>query len=164
MKQISILLTKYSDWISNLVYHIAGRGYTHASIGLGEAVTEYYSFNYKGFAVETIENHKRRGVRRSYCYQVRVSDEAYARIEAEIKVFQQNKEQYRYSRLGVLCCILHLPFRRKNYYFCSQFVAELLKKTEAIDVKRNPCFFLPNHFIPLLEKHPDCISAIPNAV
>lgn len=26
MRQVSVLLTKYSDWISSLVYHVGGRG------------------------------------------------------------------------------------------------------------------------------------------
>ena len=30
MRQISVLLTKYSDWISTLVYYIGGRGFTTA--------------------------------------------------------------------------------------------------------------------------------------
>lgn len=56
MKQICILLTKYSDWISSLVYYIGGQGYTHSSIALGGQPTQFYSFNYRGFAVETTEN------------------------------------------------------------------------------------------------------------
>lgn len=36
MKKITILLTKYSDWISNMVYIMEGGGYTHASLGLEE--------------------------------------------------------------------------------------------------------------------------------
>lgn len=56
MKQICILLTKYSDWISSLVYYIGGQGYTHSSIALGDQPTQFYSFNYRGFAVETTEN------------------------------------------------------------------------------------------------------------
>lgn len=53
MRQISVLLTKYSDWISTLVYYIGGRG-THSSIAPEEDETTYYSFNYRGFAVETV--------------------------------------------------------------------------------------------------------------
>ena len=67
MKQICILLTKYFDWISSLVYYIGGQGYTHSSIALGDQPTQFYSFNYRGFAVETTEKHRRRGVRCSRC-------------------------------------------------------------------------------------------------
>lgn len=164
MKKINILLTKYSDLTSNLIYHIAGHGYTHASVALGDSPQEYYSFNYKGFAIETLEKHKRRGVRRSRCYQVNVSDEAYRLMEEKIKIFKENKRHYKYSRIAVLCCVLHLPLKFRNRYFCSQFVAELLENETEIDIGRKPCFFLPNHFSLLLEKHPRCAGVIENAL
>lgn len=126
MKQICILLTKYSDWISSLVYYIGGQGYTHSSIALGDQPTQFYSFNYRGFAVETTEKHRRRGVRCSRLYRLNVSDTVYERIEERIRHFLENRENYRYTRLGVLCCVLRLPLYWKNHYFCSQFVAELL--------------------------------------
>ena len=63
MKEITILLTRYSDWISSFVYHVAGHGYTHASLSLGGGI--YYSFNYRGFCEETLEKHRRRGVEQS---------------------------------------------------------------------------------------------------
>lgn len=37
MKTITVLLTKYSDWVSSIVYHMGGHGYTHASLSLDEA-------------------------------------------------------------------------------------------------------------------------------
>lgn len=45
MKKILVLLTKYSDLVSCLVYCIGGCGYTHASIGLEENTDKYFSFN-----------------------------------------------------------------------------------------------------------------------
>ena len=105
MKQICILLTKYSDWISSLVYYIGGQGYTHSSIALGDQPTQFYSFNYRGFAVETTEKHRRRGVRYSRLYRLNVSDTVYERIEERIRYFLENREKYRYTRLGVLCCV-----------------------------------------------------------
>ena len=99
MKQICILLTKYSDWISSLVYYIGGQGYTHSSIALGDQPTQFYSFNYRGFAVETTEKHRRRGVRYSRLYRLNVSDTVYERIEERIRHFLENREKYRYTRL-----------------------------------------------------------------
>ena len=109
MKQICILLTKYSDWISSLVYYIGGQGYTHSSIALGGQPTQFYSFNYRGFAVETTEKHRRRGVRCSRLYRLNVSDTVYERIEERIRHFLENREKYRYTRLGVFCCVLRIP-------------------------------------------------------
>lgn len=151
MKEISILLTKYSDWISNLVYHICGRGYTHASIALEDEPDTYYSFNYHGFAVETVEKHRRRGVKRSRCYRIPISNEAYEKIQNRIQDFMERRETYRYTRLGVLCCVCHIPFHRDKHYFCSHFVAELLEQSEALELKKPAVCFQPNHFIELLE-------------
>ncbi len=151
MKEVSILLTKYSDWISSMVYMLCGKGYTHASIGLEEDPDTYYSFNYRGFAIETVEKHKRRGVKKSKCYQWMVPDDTYEEIKHRIQDVKEDKDSYRYTRLGVLCCVLHIPLHWKKHYFCSQFVAELLEKSGAVSLSRSPSCFLPNHFIPLME-------------
>ena len=51
MRTITVLLTKYSDWISTFVYYIS-QGYTYASLSLDEDENTYYSFNYCGFCVK----------------------------------------------------------------------------------------------------------------
>lgn len=152
MREITILLTKYSDWISSLLYHFCGKGYTHASIGMEQNPETYYSFNYKGFAVETKEKHKRRGVRHSRCYRIQVSEEAYQRMQEQIKMFLKEKERFRYTRLGLLCCTLQIPMKWKDHYFCSQFVAELLEQSGAVALSKSSTLFLPNHFIGLMEQ------------
>ena len=73
MPAVSILLTQYSDLFSRLVYYLTGRGYTHASISLGEDAP-YYSFNFHGFCRETLERHRRRGPRRSVALRLEISD------------------------------------------------------------------------------------------
>lgn len=142
MKEISILLTRYSDWISGFVYHVAGHGYTHASLSLGGEV--YYSFNYRGFCEETLEKHRRRGVKQSLCCVLAVSDEAYQGIQTRIEFFQQQRAKYRYTRIGVVCCLLRIPFLWRRHYFCSQFVAEILKQSSALPLARPAQLYLPN--------------------
>ncbi|WP_417051478.1 hypothetical protein [Dysosmobacter welbionis] len=164
MRQISVLLTKYSDWISTLVYYIGGRGFTHSSIALEEDETTYYSFNYRGFAVETVEKHHRRGVKKSRCIRLRVSEEAYCRIRERIQNMAEHHTEYRYTRLGLLFCILRLPFHWKRHYFCSQFVAELLKESGAVPLKHRPGFYLPNQFAAELPGLPACQEVLCNVV
>lgn len=143
MKEIMILLTKYSDWISSMVYHFCGKGYTHVSIALEDEPETYYSFNYRGFAIETLEKHRRRGVNYSRCYRIQIPD--------------------RYTRFGVLCCALHIPLHWKRHYFCSQFVAELLEHSGAVALTKSSSLFLPNHFIALMEAQ-SCCQIIDNII
>ena len=164
MRAISILLTKYSDWISTLVYHIGGRGFTHSSIALEEDQNTYYSFNYRGFAVETVEKHRNRGVKNSRCIQLQISDEAYQKIKWRIQNMLKNRTAFRYTRLGVFCCIFHLPVRQKNRYFCSQFVAELLQESGEVPLRQVPSLYLPNHFAQELPALPICRNVLWNVI
>lgn len=106
MKQILILLTKHSDWTSRLIYRICGHGYTHSSISLENAPEHFFSFNHRGFAEEILAKHRRRGVQRSRCYHLQVSDEAYHAIESRIQWFLAHRSCFRYSvsaRFAVCC-------------------------------------------------------------
>ena len=163
MRKVTVLLTKYSDWVSTFVHYLAGQEYTHSSLALEEDPDTYYSFNYRGFAVETLEKHRRRGVTKSRCIQLSVPDEAYARIRRRIRQMQAERESYHYTRLGVLCCLLRLPFRWKRHYFCSQFVAELLADC-GLPLGKAPCFYLPNRFALELPSLPACREVRLNVV
>lgn len=143
MKKVTILLTKYSDKVSSVLYYLTGRTYTHASLGVNDM---YYSFNYKGFCTETIALHRKRGVGKSVLYELSISDDAYKSICGQLQFFQQNRERFHYSRLGVICCFLHIPLHRKNHYFCSQFVAEILNSSGAVQLSRPAGLYLPSHF------------------
>lgn len=159
MKKISVLLTKYSDKISTLLYYLGGRGYTHVSIALDATEDRYYSFNYKGFCEESLSKHRKRGVHKSVQYELAVSDEAYRAMRERLAVFLLHRQQYAYTRLGLLCCLLHLPFVWKNHYFCSQFVAELLQDAGGVPLGRRANLTLPNHFQQILT-HSDCLCEV----
>ncbi len=52
MKKITLSLIKYSDFLGRFVTTISHGGYNHISISLDEDEKIFYSFNYKGFAIE----------------------------------------------------------------------------------------------------------------
>ena len=145
MQTITIVLTKYSDILSNFIYLMSGGGYTHVSLSLGDEKDVMYSFNYKGFCIETLEKHRRRGVTKSMCYQMQVSEKAYDKLKKHVQYFVEHREEFRYTRLGAILCFLRIPFRWKDHYFCSQFVAEILTRTGAVKLKMSPSLYLPNH-------------------
>lgn len=164
MRTITVLLIKYSDWISTLVYHIGGHGYTHASLSLDEDENTYYSFNYRGFCVETLEKHRHRGVKKSLSYQLSVSDETYKKMKDRIEEFMAHRMEFRYTRIGVLFCVLRIPFKWKKHYFCSQFVAELLKESGEFSLQRKPQLYLPNDFCSELPNSKSLLSVQYNLV
>lgn len=152
-KIITVLLTRKYDHLSNLIYWISGRGYTHASIALDTNHDFFYSFNFKGFCIENFS--KRKHLRRknmSVCYHLNISEAAYNDISLKISEFIDQSTKYRYSRLGVLLCLLHIPHKIKNNYFCSQFVAELLSLSDEIQLKKGTSLYLPNQFVKELEE------------
>ena len=153
MKKITVLLTKYSDWTSEMIYRMSGHGYTHASLGLGDEPDTYYSFNFKGFCKETAEKHRSRGVTVSLSYELEVSEQSYAKICQRIQEFQAKREQLHYTRLGAFLCLLRIPFCWKGHYFCSQFVAETLQCTGALTLCRRPVLCRPND---LAQELPGC--------
>ena len=111
---------------------------------------DHYSFNYKGFAVETIEKHRRRGVEESLCFQLIISDEAYESIRDAIEMFKEKADEYSYTRLGVCLAVLNIPYSWKKHYFCSHFVAHLLVQSKALILQRDVSVYLPNQLIPEL--------------
>lgn len=146
MKQVNIMLTKYSDWMSTLIYLTCGFGYTHAAIGLGETSDIYYSFNRKGFCEENLSKYRRHGVKKSICYQLEVTDEAYEKLTACIEEFRRKRKEYHYSTLGLVLCLLQISYKWNNRYFCSQFVAEMLHRSGAIQLQKESELYLPNQF------------------
>jgi len=143
-RTITVLLTRYYSTFSNLIYWITGRGYTHASIGLGESEAYYYSFNFKGFRRE-YPGRRVRKCGKSICYKLSVSEEAFEKVRKRIEEMERNKENLHYSRVGVILCLLHIPFKIKNGYFCSQFVMEMLQLSGSVLPEKSASLYLPNH-------------------
>ena len=59
-RTIVVLFTSYKDAISDFVYYISGRSYTHASISIDENNDYFYSFNMKGFRREYPKRYKKK--------------------------------------------------------------------------------------------------------
>lgn len=128
---------------SNFIYFVSGRGYTHASLALDDKNESYYSFNFRGFRKEYPKKYRHRS-KSSISYTLEIPKEDYEKIREKIKEMEHGKEKFHYSRIGVLLCLLHIPFRRKNYYFCSQFVTEMLQMSDAVLLRKDASLYLPN--------------------
>lgn len=153
MKTIFILFTQYKDWFARFLSIIRHHNYSHVAIALDDDRNCFYSFNVKGFCCETPEKYKRHGVTKSILYEVKIKDENYNKICKKIHEAYENKNKMKYSFCGIALCLLHIPFHRKNQYFCSEFVADLLKKSKTIMLSKCSSLYLPEHLRIELEKY-----------
>lgn len=158
-RTIVVLFTSYKDMVSDFIYYISGRGYTHASIALEESLEYYYSFNGKGFRKEYPKRYKKRMRDKSASFYLEVSEESYQRIQERLKKMEEKAEVYHYTRIGVLCCLFHIAWHREHYYFCSEFVSELLGMADDIPLRKQSSLYLPQHLAVELSEMP-CVKQI----
>lgn len=143
-KTITVLLTRYYSTFSNFIYWISGKGYTHASIALNDGDGYFYSFNFNGFRRE-YPGRRIRKCGKSICYKLEVSEENFEKVRKKIEEMELNREDMHYSRLSLIFCILHIPIKIKNGYFCSQFVMEMLQLSGSVSPEKRASLYLPNH-------------------
>ena len=84
-------------------------------------------------------------------YTLTVTEEAYNKAKEEIAFFMENIDNYKFSILGVISCKFGIKWKRRNKYFCSQFVAEILIRSGAVTLPKDPCLMHPRDYEKLPE-------------
>jgi hypothetical protein len=144
-RSITILLTKYNSQFGDFVCWASRSEYSHAAISLDEEPDTFYSFNRWGFVSEH-PFRKKKG-RRALKLEFNVPEEVYQKVAHQVELFRRHKEQYRYSKWGVLFCVLRIPHKFRHQYFCSQFVAELLDKGGIGTLQKSPSLYFPHQIV-----------------
>lgn len=152
MKKIYILLTRLPNPSSKWIGLLTNSYYSHTSIGLEEDKDVFYSFVHKGFRVERLSWYQKNLDVACQIYEMNVSEKTYEWIKSIIQYFLYRKEQFQYNAMGAVMCLLHIPYhRRRNYYFCSQFVAEVLKEAKVLRLKKKTTCYRPSDFASMKE-------------
>lgn len=147
-RKVYVLLTRLPGNSAKAIHVATGCYYTHASIGLEEDPDTFYSFLCRGFVVEKITRYVRPNRTPFPCqlYELEVSEKAYKSIKNLLESFVEKREDMRYTKLGVVLSMLRIPYRRKHHYFCSQFVAAVLKHTQVARLKKDSALYHPGDF------------------
>ena len=163
MKTLYIFLTRSGTLLSNLVYHVTGAQYTHVSLAFDEDLSTLYSSTRKNgytmFPAGPSKEYLNRGVfslREDIpcaLYALEVTDEAYARARRRAEHMMAHGDLYRFNSLGLLLCALHIRWKRRRHYFCSQFVSEVLQKSGSLDLPKHSTLMHPNDYTSLPELH-----------
>ena len=152
-KKVYVLLTRFPDTGSKWIQALTGFFYTHASIGLQEDMNTFYSFVTKGFIVEDISRYNKPDRAPFPCqlYELEVSEKVYESVKRIIQYYVRKKEQMKYTKFGLVMSLLRIPVKRRHKFICSQFVAHVLKRAKAANLKKFTVLYLPGDFKKLSE-------------
>lgn len=163
MASIYLVLTATGTLFSRCIGLYTRARYNHVSLCLDSRINEFYSFGRKirwfpligGFVVE----HKDSGVFKAFgettcaIYRLDISAEEFESLDKEIALFIRNRKLYGYNLIGLVGVMFNMPMKRKNKYFCTQFVASMLQRSRIHDFGKDSSLVSPQDFyeIPGLE-------------
>ncbi len=165
LKTIYILLMRSTTILSRIVHFLTADPYTHVSIAFDEGLQPMYSSSRKNgetlFPAGPCEENFRRGYLKAHpdilcaLYCLEVSDEVYAKAKAEAMRLIRHADKYHYNIVGLIFCRLNISLHRRTHFFCSQFVSEILRRSEAVQLPKEPVLMRPCDYMRLPEM--DCL-------
>ncbi|KMK74415.1 hypothetical protein [Alkalihalobacillus pseudalcaliphilus] len=152
-KNIYILLSDTGTLFAKAIRMYTKEKLNHVSISFNEELTECYSFGRKrphnplsgGFVKEDMHSYI---FQRAHCevYCLQVSESDYEKMKRKVEQISIQREMYRYNILGMIALMFQYNLKRKNAFFCSQFVATILNEGEIPVAQFAPNFMQPSHF------------------
>ena len=156
MKKIYIILTHTGTALSTIIKYYTKDEFSHISISLDENLEEMYSFGrlnpynpfWGGFVHENIKygTFKRFKNTRTEIYSLEVENEQYKRLEKIIKYFNTHKQKYSFNILGLICVSIKKKIKRRNNFYCAEFVKHVLKSAGVTSVSGLPKIIKPEDF------------------
>lgn len=152
-RKLFVLLTQFPGFDSKALRWWTRFPYSHVSLGLDEDMNTFYSFVVKGFIVEDISRYNKPGRAPFPCelYCLEVPEDTYREVKATLGTFVRNRPLLGYSRLGLILTLINIPWRLKNRYICSHFVAQTLQRCHCVRLKKDSTLYLPKDFPRLKE-------------
>ncbi|SOC45016.1 hypothetical protein [Ureibacillus acetophenoni] len=157
-KNVYILLTDTGTVFTRLIKLFTKKPYNHASICYDSNLNDVYSFGRKsvrnpfrgGFVKENLQSEL---FKRSKCaiYSFEVTNEQLVEMKQYIQSIEKQKDDYSYNLIGLFGFIIKKPIKRKNAFFCSQFVATVLSESNIFEFEKSPSLIAPHDFQRVIE-------------
>lgn len=136
MKKIYFVLTYSGTILGRIIRFKTKKIYTHVSISLDEELNRMYSFSrlnpyncfIGGFVHERLNmgSFKRfKNTKALICY-IEITDYQYEKLEKQIKIFEDNKDKYKFNVLGLIYIFFNKEIHRENYFYCAEFIKYIL--------------------------------------
>lgn len=135
-RKLYIVITQTGTILSRILKKITGAEYNYASVTLDPELRTMYSFGrkyayfplYGGFVTESADfgTFKRFSETRAVVLSISISEKIYDEIETLLNEMNENRGRYHYDNIGLPLAYFNIIFKRERYYYCSDFVRDLL--------------------------------------
>jgi hypothetical protein len=149
-RTIYFLFTDTGTYLSKAINYCTKQTLNHVSISFDAALSEVYSFGRKqpknpfigGFVKEDIHSDF---LKNANCaiYSYTFTEQECESILNNIKAIEADQSNYKYNFIGLIGVLLQIEINRKHAYFCSQFVAMMLKDSVHFNISKPACFITP---------------------
>lgn len=156
MRSIYIVMTATGTWFSRCIGLYTKERYNHVSLCLDAGINRFYSFGRKivwfpllgGFVIEHRDTGMFKAFGNTMCaiYRLDVGNDKFKDLKQSVKLFVRNREEYGYNLLGLLGVMMNVPLKRKNKFFCTQFVATMLQDNGIHDFGKDASLVTPHDF------------------
>ena len=156
MRNIYILLSRPDSFVSSLIAFFTRAEYSHISVAYDSELRSLCSFARKyyfplpgGLVAENENGVLRKPLKNARCVilSASVPENVFEAFRSRIDNMLLNRNQYHYSLRGLFFCCLGIETHRENYYFCSQFVAEMLNCAGVRGIPKPPSLMKPLDFL-----------------
>lgn len=156
MHNVYIVLSDTGSFLNRAIKCVTRAPYNHASISFDDSFQVLYSFGRRnpnnpfigGFVEESFYDGTFKRFHNSKCLVLKrvIDEETYQSLRESIQVFSENKNEYHYNFVGLFTNLIRYNFPRKNHYYCSEFVGEVLHKSDSYTWSVPPHQIRPNDF------------------
>lgn len=162
-KKFYIVLSQTGSIVAKAIKIVTHKEFSHASISLSEDLETMYSFGRKyayfplptGFVRESPKfgTLKRFSNSNIAILEISVTPEMFETVKNHISEMVSNREQYHYNIIGLFKAGIKMPHpKREYYYYCSEFVRDLLIECNISGADKLPKVIHPVHFMDIPHK------------
>lgn len=146
MPYVYVLCSRSDTWPSRIIYRFSPGEFTHVALAMERDLRDLYSFGRLydrlplpgGFVTEHVHTgvYGRCGSSTCRVYRLSVSEQGYKRIGKILRFMKAHGKYYHYNLFGTVLCAMQISRKRRARFFCSEFVAELLRRSGAVQLPR----------------------------
>ena len=144
-QRIYIVLSQTGTILSRILHFVTKKDYNHSSISLNRELTRMYSFGRRnpynpvsaGFVRESphFGTFKRFPDSDVMVLSLPVSEETYRKMGEHLENMIAAGKELHYDFIGLCCAAFRVNYHRKNHFYCSAFVKDMLTKYQVDGVE-----------------------------